>query len=278
MTYVGTIRLNDFSFPDQPTPPASTSISPTKAVSKSTKLKPGTPLPPAYRLLINTGTKVNGTRVVRGGFEVIHESRDYVAVGMRCYPPPPNAAYALTSQAYPYAPKETASTGNILTPASTRSNSAAELDVKKTTGLQLSLLMNQDKELANRSQRIKHLDGTAQEDVDIAQMSLDDISQVTLEKGSYNSLSEIGSKVRFEHDPYAPRDMTTGENFANSINFERLEHDAWFSMTPGFSGLLYPAKEQRVSTVGNPPCLLCLQCAQQFKSRGQELKSHFTFH
>lgn len=271
------VQVEAFPFPYQPTPPATKVLSVPSPEIKLHQARPAkdseeveSSYKPSHPFLTNVG-KLNGARIVRGGFGVTKAEKEYLVDGMRCFPPPPNAAYALTSQAY--ALKDSTS---VRTPSSTREGSE-EVDVTKMTGMQVSLVMDVEEQMQcskkldrnaneeadikeimglefslrmDRLQRLKNLDGTAHEDV-IAPTSVEYLNGITYPQQTFNLFIAPKKMPPSEVGLVGPRQKTIGEALADTIDFER---DAWVMRAPGVSGELYPAKEQRVSTVGSFPC------------------------
>jgi hypothetical protein len=229
MGVVQHIDLDGFPFPIQSTSPRTTGISLPSLTFDSNNLKSPNQSDlsnlsrvPSHLLLKNVSS-LNGTTIIRGGFDVKKETCEYTAVGMRCYPPPPNAAYGLTSQAH--ASKDTVNTGiNVAIPPSTVVGSKKQFDdalIKDICGLELIV------------DDVKHnpmyLDGVAGGETGVAPRKFD-------------TQYPFAKTAGFGRNP-----PTKGELLADTIDFERK---SWVMTTPGVSGELYPGKEQRVSTVG----------------------------
>ena len=232
MGVVQQLDLDGFPFPIQPTSSRTTNISLPSLTfdSNYSKLHNQSDLSESSRepshLILENVSSLNGTTIIRGGFDVKKEACEYTAVGMRCYPPPPNAAYSLTSQAH--ASKDTVNTGaTIATPPSKGAGSKKQLDdalVKNICGLELGLIVDDLKH------HPMYLDGAVGGgETGIAPRKFDIQNTFTKTPG-------------FGRNP-----PTKGELLADTIDFERK---SWVMTTPGVSGELYPGKEQRASTVG----------------------------
>ena len=254
MEVVEKLHLDPFMSPYQHTPPASKVIS--ALVSPDLDSKHSKPLSslnhvegpnePRRPFLINVG-KLNGIRIVRGGFNMKKEAQEYAAFGMKCYPPPPNAAYALTSQAYP--PKDPAITDNFLTPLTTADRLDKQVDTKNITGWQRSLLLDEDKTSVKDLQGLRGWDGPAHEDFGIEQTLVDCIKPLPLSRERYDPLMQLAEKQSCPKSATPIRNQTKGEILADSIDFER---EAWIIWTPGVSGELYSSEEQRMSVLVFP--------------------------
>ena len=230
MGVVQQLDLDGFPFPIQPTSTRTTGISLPSLTFDSNYLKLpnqldlSKPSREPSHLFLKNASSLNGTTIIRGGFDVKKEACGYTAVGMRCYPPPPNAAYGLTSQAH--ASKDTVNTGaKVAKPPSTGVGSKKQFDdapLKNICGLELALIVDDLKH------NPMYLDGAVGGATGVAPRKFDIQYPFTKTPG-------------FGRNP-----PTKGELLADTIDFERKP---WVMTTPGISGELYPGKEQRVSTV-----------------------------
>lgn len=234
-------NLEGFPFPFQP-PPLPNPLTPPATKSESPESHGG-PNDPPHPFLTNVG-KLNGTTIVRGGFRIKKEPFEYTVVGMRCYPPPPNAAYGLTSQAH-ISDNPATLKSKVYTPPSTDDGSDRDVTVdrKCVTGVNHSgstgfISFN----------GLKNLDGTATEEVGIAPAKMNDSAcidpiQQLLNQPIRREMEPQTFADALEHDNRRQK-KTIGEVLADTIDFKR---PSWIMTTPGVSGFLYPAEEQRVS-------------------------------
>ena len=237
---------SSFPFPKQPppladqlTPPATKS--PTKRSHAVDLSRSSNPSDHPHPFLTNVG-KLNGMTIVRGGFRVEMEVVEYTANGMRCFPPPPNAAYGLTSQAY--APEDPVTVNsNLFTPPSTDS-SDGDIDADGKHVRSVYHLKNTDMDPSNE---LLHLDGTATDE--ISQMLANEMDGFQPSRQQLHP-SFTGAKKPIDWEDALilnalDQGKTKGEIIADTIDFKR---PSWVMTTPGVSGYLYPAEEQRVST------------------------------
>jgi hypothetical protein len=227
--------------PNQLTPPATKSSS--QASHGLDPNRSSDPNDPPHPFLTNVG-KLNGMTIVRGGFRVKKEEFEYTAVGMRCFPPPPNAAYGLLSQAYD--PDESADMDSkVYTPGSrNESNGASTVDGKYVTSATRA-----KKPVVNTAEKPCqiHLDGSATDDA--TEMLAGEMGDnhprrqqlaASIGRGKKALDWEVALLFRGIH-----QGKTKGEMLADTIDFKR---PSWVMTTPGVSGYLYPAEDQRVST------------------------------
>jgi hypothetical protein len=220
--------------------------SPETSRSDSTSFEPTYKPPHAYhRPFLKHVGQLNGKTISRGGFDVKKEPHKYATLKMKCFPPPPNAAYAFTSQAD--SPKNTTDTkANASTSHLARDVSNGYLDVEDNYGTGCAL---------SGSNSLKNLDGTAHES-DKATKSKDDIMKFqTFSQpsvfGQAGARESFGLSTRPKMESRKEESFkftlsgvkTTGENWAEKIDWSRL---ASVEEVPGVSGYLYPGSEQHV--------------------------------
>jgi hypothetical protein len=191
------------------------------------------------------------TVVIRGGFGASKDSHDTSSNGMRCYPPLPNSAYGLTSQAY--IPQDANVRFNVYTSTSTEAD--PEVDVN---GMDMADSHSMRFRNVIGSSVVKYLDGSRDE-VEVNTT----IPKEEPEK-KHNSINDficnppcrqpltltVRTRTK-EHskgeEPFtSAQAKTRGELLADTINFNR---STWVMTTPGISGDLYPAKEQRADYI-----------------------------
>ena len=202
-------------------------------------------LPNDCPFLTNVG-ELNGTFIVRGGFGAKKDPYGHISSRFVSFPPPPNAAYGLTSQAY--VPKDATNIEfKVYTPNSSEDDAEDDASGQYVTGVELSGYTN-----TIRSSGVKNFDGTAHDK--------DELNATTKEKDprSINEMVYIPPRrqpltlsircTAQEQDKTATTSIpgntkTRGELLADTINFNR---PSWVMTTPGVSGVLYPAEDQRV--------------------------------
>ena len=170
---------------------------------------------------------------------------------MRCYPPLPNSAYDLTSQAC--IPQDANVRFKVYTPTSTETDSEVDangMDVADSHSMRFTIGIG--------SSVVKGLDGSRDEDEVNTTIPKEEPEK------KHNSINDficnppcrqpltltIRTPTKEHSEGEEPstsaQAKTRGELLADSINFNR---STWVMTSPGISGDLYPAKEQRADFI-----------------------------
>ena len=277
-------EVDGFPFPRQPTPPTTSeqkSIDVNESPLTASSIRSlGSQV---SRYLSNIDS--NETVIIRGGFGP--SKFEPVPMSMRCYPPPPNAAYSLTSQAYE--PKEVENE-NIRSSPSPDITAVPEENIgKDVKGIDLDRTEQDLFPLHDSPKNVENnLDGFIHDNSAVTATTIDE-EKKDKKHTNYNDLICIKPYRRplitftesVRQPPHSPINTdynvstiisakentvdgvgcaekpltsnsrgTKGKTLADTINFERL---AWIiaMTTPGASGTVYSAEEQREDFIRN---------------------------
>jgi hypothetical protein len=201
--------------------------------------------------LTNVGN-LTGAIVTRGGFGESKELYEPAGNGMRCFPPPPNAAYDLTSQAH--CPKDATNiTFKVYLPKSTDD----EQEDRDFEALRLGLLPFTKAILPDT---VNNLDGTASPVQGASPAKEEDekdprsINELIYNPSRRQQLTlsmrrpATGEREDIHTASTSSGAKTRGELLAETINFNRA---TWVMTSPGVSGPIYPPEEQRADFIAN---------------------------